>query len=291
MGSTPAERAADIHAAFEDTTIKAVIISIGGDDQLTVLKHLDRELIKANPKPFFGYSDATNLLVFLWNLGIVGYHGGSIMAQYGRPKAMHPATEDSIRAALFTRGAYELTSQGRSGDVDRPWEDPRTFDDEPEMESVDGWSWHNATGVVEGVSWGGNLEILSELMMADREIRHPAAYDGCVLVLETSEEMPSPRAVYRVLRNMGERGLLERFPVLLMGRAKSWSFERPFGAGEKTRFRTGQREAVLRALGEYAPGTMAVLDVDFGHTDPQFVVPYGGVIRVDGPARSISVRY
>ena len=37
------------------------------------------------------------------------------------------------------------------------------------------------------------------------------AYHGGVLFLETSEEMPSAAEVYRMLRCMGERGLLERF--------------------------------------------------------------------------------
>lgn len=36
---------------------------------------------------------------------------------------------------------------------------------------------------------------------------------------------------------------------------------------------------------------MAVFDVDFGHTDPQLVVPVGGRIRVDGPSRRITVTY
>lgn len=39
MGSTPKERADDIHAAFADPTIKAVMASIGGDDQITVLPY------------------------------------------------------------------------------------------------------------------------------------------------------------------------------------------------------------------------------------------------------------
>ena len=37
--------------------------------------------------------------------------------------------------------------------------------------------------------------------------------------------------------------------------------------------------------------TLAVFDVDFGHTDPQLVIPYGGTVRVDGPARRITVTY
>jgi muramoyltetrapeptide carboxypeptidase LdcA involved in peptidoglycan recycling len=41
MGASAADRAADIHAAFTDPGIVAVIASIGGDDQITVLPQLD----------------------------------------------------------------------------------------------------------------------------------------------------------------------------------------------------------------------------------------------------------
>lgn len=204
---------------------------------------------------------------------------------------MHPATADSLRAALFTSGPYELNRSGEYGDVNLPWENPRTFESEPPMERSYGWTWHNDDRVVEGAGWGGNLEILAWMMAADRAVLPADAYAGDVLFLETSEEMPRAEEVYRMLRNMGERGLLRQFPALLMGRAKSWSFENPFDTGQKQRYREEQRAAVLRALREYAPDTMAVFDVDLGHTDPQLVIPVGGRIRVDGPARRITVTY
>ncbi|MBT2448770.1 LD-carboxypeptidase [Streptomyces sp. ISL-43] len=290
-GATPEERAADIHAAFADPEIKAVMASIGGEDQITVVPHLDAGLLRANPKPFFGYSDNTNLLLFLRDLGMVAYHGGSVMVELGRPGAMHPQTADSLRAALFTSGEYELAPAEAAGHVNGPWDDPRTFDAEPELEPADGWTWHQGDRVVEGAAWGGNLEILSWLLMADRVARPVEAHAGDVLFLETSEEMPRAEEVYRILRGMGERGLLRQFPALLMGRAKSWSFENRLGPEERRRHRREQREAVLRALGEYAPGTMAVFDVDLGHTDPQVVIPVGGRVRVDGPARRVFVTY
>ena len=292
MGSTPQERAADIHAAFADPDVKAVMASIGGDDQITVLPFLDRELIRANPKPFFGMSDNTNLLAYLYNTGIVGYHGATVMTALGRPVAMDPLTADSLRAALFTSGPYELTAAERWNDVNRDWADPATFDAEPATRPGGGWSWVNADRAVEGRAWGGCLEILGWLLMADREIaRDLSEYDGGVLLLETSEEMPSAVEVFRTLRNMGERGLLQRFSALLMGRPKTWSFERPNSPAEADRYAAEQREAVLQAMRVYAPTTTIVFDVDYGHTDPQLVIPYGGLVRVDGPARRITVTY
>ncbi|WP_033317937.1 S66 family peptidase [Streptomyces yerevanensis] len=292
MGATPQARADDIHAAFADPTVKAVIASIGGDDQITVLPLLDRELIRANPKPFFGMSDNTNLLAYLHHTGIVAYHGASVMCELGRPGAVHPLTAESLRAALFTPGEYELKPAERFRDIDLPWDSPETYVSEPPTEPGGGWTWHRPERVVEARSWGGNIEILSWLLMADREVaRDSSVYDGCVLFLETSEDMPSANDVFWILRSMGERGLLGRFSALLMGRPKTWSFEKPNAPEAKARYAREQRKAVLRAVDMYAQDMMVVLDVDFGHTDPQLVIPYGGVIRVDGPARRITVVY
>lgn len=36
---------------------------------------------------------------------------------------------------------------------------------------------------------------------------------------------------------------------------------------------------------------LAVIGPDFGHTDPQYVVPYGGQMVVDGVARTITMTY
>ena len=85
-----------------------------------------------------------------------------------------------------------------------------------------------ASGAVEGRLWGGCLEIVDFNLRAARYLApDDAAYDGCVLYLETSEEMPTAQYVGEVLMCMGERGLLQRFGALLMGRPKAWSFEHP----------------------------------------------------------------
>jgi muramoyltetrapeptide carboxypeptidase LdcA involved in peptidoglycan recycling len=291
MGSAPADRAADIHAAFADPGIAAVITSIGGEDEIRVLPYLDAGLLRANPKPFFGYSDNTCLLAYLWQLGIVSFHGGCVMVQYGRPGAMHPATEASLRAALFRPGEYELAPVAAYSDVEKDWADPATFGSEPQLQPSGGWRWQNAGRVVEGASWGGNLEVLSWLAMAGQAIPSAEESRGGVLFLETSEELPSATEVYRILRALGERGLLGAFAAVIVGRAKAWSLDQQTTAEEKAAYVRDQHEAVLRALREYAPDAMAVLDVDLGHTDPQLVIPYGGQVRVDGPARRITVRY
>src|SRR5256714_7619851 len=119
------DRAADLRASFTDPSIGAVLATIGGDDQLTVLPFLAPAAVAANPKPFVGYSDNTNLLYWLWNLGIAGYHGGSTMVHLGRGAGLHPVSLGSLRAALLTGGDVELHPVDEFSDEEISWADPR----------------------------------------------------------------------------------------------------------------------------------------------------------------------
>jgi muramoyltetrapeptide carboxypeptidase LdcA involved in peptidoglycan recycling len=292
LGAPARARAADLMDAFTEPGISAVLASIGGDDQLTVLPYLDAELLAAHPKAFCGYSDNTNLLNYLWNLGIAGYHGGSTMVHLGgRAGGPHPVSIASLRAALFSDDDLELFPAEHFWEDEGNWDRPETLAQEPPATAGTGWTWYQPDRVVTAPSWGGNLEILQWNLAAGRWIRPAQDYAGCVLLLETSDEMPGPEEVFRMLRNMGERGLLAQFPAVLFARAKAASFGVPADAAERSRYRAEQQAAVRRAFEVYNPEAMVVFDVDFGHTDPQWVVPYGGPVTVDGPARTITAHY
>jgi muramoyltetrapeptide carboxypeptidase LdcA involved in peptidoglycan recycling len=112
-----------------------------------------------------------------------------------------------------------------------------------------------------------------------------------VLLLEPDEERPTPEAVYRMLRNLGERGLLARFSALLWGRPPVSDPEFQPSRAESAGAREALREVVLRAVEEYHPDLVVVLDVDFGHTCPQWLLPYGGRVTVDGWAQTITAHF
>jgi muramoyltetrapeptide carboxypeptidase LdcA involved in peptidoglycan recycling len=291
LGAAPGERAADLMAAFADPDIRAVLATTGGDDQLTVLPYLDPAVVRADPKPFLGYSDNTNLLNWLWNLGVAGFHGGSTMVHLGRAGGPHPVSARSLRAALLTGGDLTLHEIPVFSEDELDWADPASADHAAPTLPSPGWSWHRPDRVVTGPTWGGNLEVLHWNLAANRWIRPVGDYEGCVLLLETSEEMPPALEVYRMLRNAGERGLLAQFPAVLVATAKASSLARRTAPAERDRYRAEQKAAVLRALDAYHPTAMVVFNVDFGHTDPQWVLPYGGSVTVDGPGRRIVAHY
>ncbi|MEP6696287.1 MAG: S66 peptidase family protein [Pseudonocardiales bacterium] len=291
LGAPPEDRARDLMRAFADPTVRAVLASIGGDDQIAVLPYLDPAVFLADPKPFLGYSDNTNLLNWLWNIGIVGYHGGSTMVHLARGGGLHPISAGSLRAALLTRGDLDLHPADTFSEDEFDWNDPSSLGRPAPTLPGRGWTWHRPDRVVTGPTWGGNLEIVAWNLAADRWIRPIEDYADCVLMIETSEELPSATEVFRMLRNAGERGLLQQFPAVIVGLAKASSLERHNSPEVRERFRADQRHAVLSAFGSYHPAAMIVFDVDFGHTDPQWVVPYGGNLTVDGPGRRITAHY
>lgn len=291
LGATAAERAADLMAAWSDPTIRAVFATIGGDDQITVLRHLDPAPFLADPKPFFGYSDNTNLLNWLWWHGLAAYHGGSTQVHLGRGAGVEAPHLASLRGALFETVDLPITPVERFSDEELNWSSPEALTSAAPQVPSPGWQWHRPDRVVSAPTWGGNLEILEWTLAANRWIRPSGDYAGCVLLLETSEEMPPAEEVFRMLRNAGERGLLEQFPAVVVATAKASNQGHRPPQPERQKFRDDQRAAVLRALETYNPEAMAVFGVDFGHTTPQWVLPYGGRMTVDGPARRITAHF
>jgi len=197
----------------------------------------------------------------------------------------------SLRAALFETTDLQITPVERFSDEELDWASPEALTSAPPEWPSPGWRWHRPDRVVSAPTWGGNLEIMSWNLAADRWIRPSADYSGCVLLLETSEEMPPAEEVFRMLRNAGERGLLEQFPAVVVATAKASNIGHRPPQDERQKFRDEQQAAVVRALEMYNPAAMAVFGVDFGHTSPQWVLPYGGRITVDGPARTITAHF
>ncbi|GIF44913.1 muramoyltetrapeptide carboxypeptidase LdcA involved in peptidoglycan recycling [Actinoplanes xinjiangensis] len=290
-GASPADRAADLMAAWADPSIRAVFATIGGNDQITLLPYLDPEVFRADPKPFLGFSDNTNLLNWLWFHGIPGFHGGSTMVHLARGAGIDPEHLTSLRAALFEKTELEIRPLPEFCEEELGWDRPEALTQSPPSVPSPGWFWHQPDRVVTGPTWGGCLEILHANLAAGRWIHPAERYAGSVLLLETSEEMPSGDEVFTMVRNAGERGLLRQFPAVLVATAKGTALFDPRPPEQRAAYREEQRAAVLNAMAMYNPEAMVVFGVDFGHTAPQWVLPYGGRITVDGPARRIVADY
>lgn len=141
-------RVADLHAAFADDSVDAILATIGGFNSNELLPYIDYDLIAKHPKIICGYSDSTAFLNAIFaKTGNLTYMGPS----YSSFK-MKEGQDYQIKAWLnaMTKLAYDLVpSQEWSSD---PWYDPT----QPRHFMPTEWKIYNA-GKASGTIIGGNL--------------------------------------------------------------------------------------------------------------------------------------
>ncbi|HET7015009.1 MAG TPA: S66 peptidase family protein [Streptosporangiaceae bacterium] len=291
LDASPQARARDINAALADPQIRAILAVIGGDDQITVIPHLDADLARNDPKPFLGTSDNTNLHHWLWANGVASFYGGSSQVHLGPGPAVDDIHARSLRAALLTGETLEITEPGESEDTGLDWADPLALRSFGEREPTEPWSWHGPARAVTGRTWGGCLEVIEWILTAGRFPSDPEVLDGGILLIETSEELPPALAVGRIIRSLGERGILAAVDAVLAARPPTSDLTHRPPAAERARLRAEQRDAVVEMVGRYNPEAVVCVGVPFGHTRPQWILPHGGTITVDGSARRVTADY
>lgn len=288
LGATPRDRATDLNAAFGDPTIRAVMTTIGGDDQITVIPHLDAAAIRRDPKPVLGYSDNTNLLSWLWGCGIASFHGGSTQVHLGAGPAVDEIHAASLRAALLDGGQLEITEPGESEDFGPDWLDPAALVEFGARQPTEPWTWAGPERSVRGRTWGGCIEILQWILTAGRFAFDASVLDGGVLLLETSEELIPVREFGWILRALGERGVLAAVDAVVVARPPVSNHHRPVpSSADGARLRAEQRDAAIDVVGRYNAEAVVVVGVPFGHTRPQWILPYGGELTIDSRTRQI----
>lgn len=187
LAASDAQRAEDLHAAFEDPGVDAVLCVRGGYGCLRLLDRLDFPRIQRHAKPLIGYSDITSLHVALAPLGLACWHAPMPCSDWVKPGG----EVDALR--LIT----QLRRGLRPGDTLAPG--PAS----PHPLSVgDG-----ATGPL----IGGNLTVLASGLCT----RWAVQARGAILFLEDVAEEP-----YRVDRCMAQlryAGVLDAAAGFLIG--------------------------------------------------------------------------
>ena len=106
---TVADRLADLHAAFADPEVDAIVCTRGGWGSAELLALLDRALIAAHPKPFLGYSDHTSLhLWLLQEAGLVSFQAPMVAADFAKPLGVDLR---SWQAALTASAPWQLGTE------------------------------------------------------------------------------------------------------------------------------------------------------------------------------------
>lgn len=108
FAGTPEERIGDLHGAFVDPEVGAIFCTRGGYGSNYLLEDLNLNLIAANPKALFGYSDLTTVQTWLLDqLGLVAFHGPMVAADF----AVDHGIDQASFAAAISGGLVQAGSQ------------------------------------------------------------------------------------------------------------------------------------------------------------------------------------
>lgn len=264
--SAIASRIADLHAAFADPQVDAILTVIGGANSNELLPHLDFDLIAANPKILCGYSDITALQNAITAMtGLVTYYGPH-WSTFGM-RDLGQQTAEWFRGTLMSDGPIEVSgSEWFSDDLWFLDQDDRT------TLPTGGW-WSLQPGTAEGRIVGGNLCTLNLL----QGTRWMPSLSDAVLMLE-DDEASNPTEFRRDLHSLLQQPGAETVRGLVIGRFQQ--------ASEVVR-------EDLRAMLETIPnlaGKPVLANVDFGHTNPLLTLPIGGEVAFSsGPTPSLTL--
>lgn len=252
MSSPISDRVVDLHDAFADPEVDAVLTVIGGYNSNQLLPYLDWDLIGANPKILCGYSDITALTCAINQVtGLVTYSGPHY-STFG----MRDHFDSTLRwftEALFDDQPVPATSASS-------WTDDEWFLDQDQrtVRPNDG-HWVLQHGHADGRLVGGNLCTLNLLHGTPWM---PDLTDSVVFIEDDRES--SIVTFDRDLTSLTQQPGFSTVRALLIGR-----FEPHLGMDRDT------LAAIVRSKREL-DGIPIVANVDFGHTDPLLTIPVGG---------------
>lgn len=179
VAGTDADRLADLHWAFTDPEIDAIMTIRGGYGTPRLLDKIDYKLIKKNQKPFVGFSDVTALQLALWHkchfVSFTGFQANFI----GKPMAR--ALVETLRACLNR--------------------DPITYEGLTLL----------TKGVARGHLVGGSLTLLTGLIGTP----YMPKLKDAILVLEEVQEQPY--RIDRMIEQLHLSGALDHVAGVVLG--------------------------------------------------------------------------
>jgi muramoyltetrapeptide carboxypeptidase len=261
-------RVSDLHEAFSNPKVKAIFTIIGGFNSNQLLRYIDWELIKSNPKIFCGYSDITVLSNAIYaKTGLVTYSGPHY-STFGQ-KMLDDYNLEYLKKCLFSEEAFEVKPS-------LEWSNDRWFRDQDNRNRIsnEGY-WVINEGEAEGTIIGGNLCSINLLQGTEYM---PAITDS-ILFIEDDNWSESPKVDF----NRDLQSLIH---------LPSFSYVKGIMIGRFQKESDITREILIKIIKskkelEHIP---VIANVDFGHTDPMFTFPVGGTTKVETKSQNVKIK-
>lgn len=285
----PKDRASDLLEAYADPEVDMILCAIGGDDTYRLLPYLfDHDELKKvmNDKVFLGFSDTTMNHFMLHKLGVRTFYGQSFLADVCElEKDMLPYSRKYFEELISTGTIREI----RPSDV---WYEERKAFDESQIgvprisHKNNGFSLLQGSPVFYGRILGGCIDSIYDIFnnerykdsvdLCEKHGLFPSLDDwqGRILLLETSEEKPTPEEYEKMLRVLMEYGLFEVISGVLVGKPMDETYSDEY------------QKLLVSVIDR--PELPILYNINVGHAAPRCIIPFGINARVDAEKQVIS---
>lgn len=259
---TAEERLSDIHEAFADKKVKAIIMSIGGNTANHLLDGLDFDLIRKNPKIFLGISDGTTLLNPIFTkAGLITYHGPDLIFTFGQPISL--AIKDNLIKTLFDGNVGQL----------HPNPDWKGLDELNKNQKYEGWQCVRK-GMAGGRLIGGNITCL--INFDSTEFRPD--YKNSLLFLEAFS--PTVKELDRAFTHLRQTKAFDEIGGLILGHF--------YGAHNLDK--NSDREVKDVILEVTKNHSFPILEIgELGHNVENYIMPIGCQATIDAEKKYFSI--
>ena len=238
----------DLHEAFENNDIDAILCIRGGYGSARIIDQIDFELIKQNPKIFIGYSDITALLnIIRQKTGLICFHGvvgTSAFSEY---------TKSQFQKLFFNQVS-----------------DNEIYTAQPTLLEV------LNKGKAKGQLVGGNLAIINSLLATPFELD----FTNKIVFLEDVGE--TPYKIDRMLTQLLLSGNLQKAAGIILGTFKNCDIDQEEITPENSLSLIQVFEDKLKSL-----DIPVISNFSFGHIKDQAIFPIGIEAEIDTTRNSI----
>jgi muramoyltetrapeptide carboxypeptidase len=275
--STPENRAADLNAMFASKDIDLILCTIGGNHANQIVKLIDFDLVKKNPKIFLGYSDITVLHYALASqAGLRTYYGPCLISEFAEFPKMLPYTRSWFEKVLMDdRPAEKIEAPQEWTNEFLDWFAKKDLERPRAMQPHQGYEWWRQ-GKAAAPIWGGAIPSINH-MAGTKYWVDPA---GTIFFIDIPEGGPGQRMaqsdIDAYLADLDNLGVFTSIAGLVIGR--------PYQYGE-------EETKILKAMIErYTKGAdyPILYNAAIGHTAPIITVPLGARALIDSAANTFA---
>ena len=254
--SSVKSRVEDLHEAFRDKNVKAILTVIGGFNSNQILRYLDYNLIKKNPKIICGYSDITALNNAIYKkTGLVTYSGPHF-SSFGMKKGFDYSL-DYFKKCLIEEKEFEIKAS-------KEWSDDKWYLDQEKREFMknNGFLVINE-GKAEGEIIGANLCTFNLLQGTE----YMPNFKNNILFIEDDYES-KPHHFDRDLQSLIHLPDFNQIKGIVIGRF------------QKASEMTNEKLIKIIKTKKELNNIPVIANLDFGHTTPIFTFPIGGKVSI-----------